>query len=375
MRVLIAPDKFKHALTAREAADAMRLGVLDAAPDALIELCPMADGGEGSGELLAAATSATRRTQRVLDPLARPIDARWWLGDDACTAIVEMAEASGLQLLQQSERDPLRATSYGTGQLLAAAFDAGAREVLLCVGGSATVDGGVGAIQALGGIVCDERGNALSRPLGGGDLCDISRVDLSNIRRAAILVLSDVDNPCCGLSGAAAVYGPQKGASHSDVRTLDDSLRNWLRVLCTATGRDVADMPGGGAAGGIVAGLAAALEARRVSGFDEIARRVGLADRIAASDIVLTGEGRLDAQSTRGKVVGGVARLAHQAGKPVFAIVGQLDGSRDELVRAMGLTSIEIATPPDCPWDDARRHAVEYVRRAAARQIALFDRR
>lgn len=375
MRVLIATDKFKHALTACEAAEAMRLGVLDAAPDAIVDVCPMADGGEGSGELLAAAISATQRTHRVLDPLARPIDARWWATADGRTAIVEMAEASGLQLLSQSERDPLRATSYGTGQLLAAAIDAGAQEILLCVGGSATVDGGIGAIQALGGVAFNDRGHAIARPLGGGDLCHIARIDLSNIRRAALLVLNDVDNLCCGPRGAAATYGPQKGATPGDVRTLDDGLRNWLGVLYAASARDAADLPGGGAAGGIVAGLAAAIDARRASGFDEIARRVGLADRIAASDIVLTGEGRLDAQSARGKVVGGVARLAMQAGKPVIAIVGQVDGSSDELAHAIGLASIEVATPPASDWENARSNAAANVRRATARQVANFDRR
>lgn len=371
MRVLIAPDKFKDTLTARDAAEAIRLGVLDVVPAAEIDICPMADGGEGSGELLADALDASARTASVLDPLGRAISARWWITNDAAIAIVEMAEATGLQLLGEAERDPIRSTSYGTGQLLACAIDAGAKEILLCVGGSATVDGGAAAIQALGGTLFGADRVAITRPVAGGELRGIASIDLASIGRSNILVLSDVDNPCCGPTGAAVVYGPQKGAAPESVHILDDGLRHWMRVLHAASGIDASELPGGGAAGGIVAGLIAAIGARRVSGFDEIARRVRLAERIASSDVVFTGEGCLDSQSARGKVVGGVAGLARRAGRSTIAIAGRSDGPAGELARSIGLAEVEIATPTDVAWDDVRRNAADYVRRAARR---LADR-
>lgn len=383
LRVLVAPDKFKRSLTAEEAAEAIRLGVLDFARQTEVEICPLADGGEGSGALIAAAIGATERRADVMDPLGRSISARWWITPDGATAIIEMAEASGLQRLAPDERDPMRASSFGTGQLIAAALDAGASGILLSVGGSATVDGGIGALRALGlEINGTSRGSA--EPLGGGALLETRALTwsaaslMSRFGRAdgpvarRLTILCDVRNPACGPSGAAAAFGPQKGATPEEVARLDAGLAHWLRLLQHATGRDCVDVPGGGAAGGIAAGLAAALGATLVSGFEEIARLVALERRINACDACITGEGRLDAGSRDGKVVGGVAKLAHRSGKPVFAAVGSLDPalSATELRELVGLDGVFCATPPGAEADLARPVAAARLRSAVADGLA-----
>lgn len=351
MRILIAPDKFKDALDAREVADALAAGVRAAARDAEIVSCPLGDGGEGTGHLLADAAHAAAKTAEVLDPLGRPRSARWWLDRASDTGIIEMAEASGLWLLEPAERDATRTTSYGTGQLMRAALEAGGWRLTLCVGGSATVDGGAGCLQGLGWRMLDARGATINQPLSGATLIRVARIEPPDQAMSAdIEILCDVGNPLLGPDGAAGVFAPQKGASPAQVLQLETALRHWGGVLGDFAGRDLSDLPGTGAAGGLPAGLAAAMQAQLRRGFDEVAHRLKLRQKIANCDLILTGEGRLDEQTGGGKVVAGVARLGKESGKPVVAFVGAAEPTPGETVGQLAgrldLHAIVPVTPP-----------------------------
>lgn len=374
MRILVAPDKFKDALDAREAAAALARGVRAVAAAAETVCCPLGDGGEGTARILARELGAEPRTAQVLDPLGRPRTASWWLDRAQAAGIVEMAEASGLWLLEPHERDATRTTSYGTGQLIRAAAEAGARHVLLCVGGSATVDGGAGCLQGLGWRLLDSRGAVIGEPLTGAGLPGIARVaPPAGALSLDLEILCDVTNPLLGPKGAAAVFAPQKGASRAQVRQLEAALRHWAGVLADFALRDLGDVPGAGAAGGLPAGLAAAMEAHLRPGFDEVAKRVGLRAKIARCDLVLTGEGRLDEQTGGGKVVAGVARLGAETGKPVVAFVGAAqppDGETlAQLARRLALHEIVVVTPPGTPLDQALAETGENLSAAARKFI------
>jgi len=383
VRVLIAPDKFKDALSAPAAAAALADGVRRARPDAEVIVSPVGDGGEGTGAILAAARGAREHTLTVRDPLGRPRAARWWLADDATrTAIVEMAEASGLALLAPAERDPLRTSSCGTGELLRAAVAAGAGALALCVGGSATVDGGAGCLQALGWDLLDETHRPLPAPLPGGRLPEIRAVRAAadgTARLPAIRVLRDVDNPLLGPNGAAAVFGPQKGATPEAIALLEAGLRHWAGLLRRTFGRDVTRLAGGGAAGGLPAGLSAAYEVRLVPGFAEVAATIGLADKLAGVDLCLTGEGRMDGQSARGKAAASVARLARAFGVPTVALVGaampDAGQSLADLARAVGVARIVVISPEGVPREAALAATAENLAHAAAAVVREWEAR
>ncbi len=374
MKILIAPDKFKDALDAREVAAALAAGARATQPQAEIVCCPLGDGGEGTGRLLAEALGAEPYTAEVLDPLARTRTAQWWLDRERVAGIVEMAEASGLWLLAPDERDASRTTSYGTGQLMRGAIEAGCRRLTLCVGGSATVDGGAGCLQGLGWKLLDSKRRVIDQPASGGTLTSIARVEPPDESAAVdVEILCDVTNPLLGPDGAAAVFGPQKGATPAQVRQLEVALQHWADVLADFTLRDVSEMPGGGAAGGLPAGLAATVEARLRPGFEEVADRFQLREKISACDLVLTGEGRLDEQTSGGKVVGGVARLGGQLGKPVVAFVGaaRLPGGGDvsQLAEHLGLREIVVVTPAGTTLNEALAQTGENLKRAVARYL------
>jgi glycerate kinase len=366
MRFVIAPQEFKGSLTAGEAAAAIAHGVADAIPDALVDVVPMSDGGPGLVDALLAARGGERVETAAHDPLMRPHTAAWAVLADGAAAI-EMAAASGLVLLAAGERDPRIATTFGTGELVRAALDRGCRRIILGVGGSATVEGGAGAIQALGAQLLDADGREL-RP-GGAPLARLARIDLSRVdaRLAGteIRVASDVTNPLCGPEGAAAIFGPQKGASPDDVRLLDAALRHYAEVALRDVGIDVLDVAGGGAAGGLGAGLMLIARATIESGFDLVAGAAGLDAKIATAAAVITGEGRLDAQTAFGKTAGGVAKIARAHDKPVAVIAGSIDPGYD--ATAGTFTVAEAATPPGMPPDDAMRDAAGLLRAAAAR--------
>jgi len=339
MKVVIAPDSFKECLSAGDVAEALAAGVRAAAGLAAIDLCPMADGGEGTVRAMVAATGGQVRTAAVTAPMGEVVQASFGLlGSPAGsaarpTAVIEMAAASGLALVEPLRRNPMLATTYGTGELILAALDAGAAEVLIGIGGSATVDGGCGCAQRLGVRFIDAAGRCCPPALGGGGLANIHHVDLSGrdarVGAARIRVACDVTNPLTGPNGAAAVYAPQKGATPAMVAMLEDGLANLAEVIRRDLGLDVEQLPGAGAAGGLGAGLVAFAGGRLQRGVEIVAGAVGLARRLAGADLCITGEGRFDRQSLSGKTAVGVAHIAAAARVPVVCIPGQAAGDAD----------------------------------------------
>jgi glycerate kinase len=364
-RVLIAADKFKGSLTAVEVAERVGAGLRAVRPALAVEALPVADGGDGT---VAAALAAgfTRREARVTGPLGEPRTAAFALRAD--TAVVEMAEASGLQHLPAGRFAPRTATTYGTGELLRAALDAGARTLVLGVGGSATTDGGAGMLSALGARFLDARGAPVGP--GGGALAALARADLSGIdARLAdvdLVLASDVDNPLTGEHGAAAVYGPQKGADPEDVAALDAALAHYAEVLGA---QESAAAPGAGAAGGVGFGALVGLGARFRPGIEVLLDVLGFAAALERADLVITGEGSLDAQTLRGKAPAGVAAAARARGVEVVAVCGRLALDEAEL-RAAGISA---AYPLTSVEPDVRRCVSEagpLLERLAARIAA-----
>ncbi|SCY94212.1 MULTISPECIES: glycerate kinase [unclassified Pseudomonas] len=326
MKIIIAPDSFKDSLSAQGVADAIAQGLAQVWPDAQLIKCPMADGGEGTVESVLAACNGQWRHTRVRGPLGVVVEARWgWLAESR-TAIIEMAEASGLQLVAPGQRDACASSTYGTGELIRAALDEGVERVILAIGGSATNDAGAGALQALGVALLDDQGQPL--PPGGLALANLARLDLSDLdprlAHVSFEIAADVDNPLCGPHGASAVFGPQKGASASQVQALDRALGHFAEQCAQALNKDVRDEAGSGAAGGLGFAAKAFLRAQFRTGVDVVAQLTGLAEAISGADLVITGEGRFDAQTLRGKTPFGVARIARQQGVPVVIIAGTL---------------------------------------------------
>jgi glycerate kinase len=373
MRVVIAPDKFKGSLSALEAAEAMALGISRVVPGVRIDQAPMADGGEGTVDALVAATGGSYHRARVKGPLGDPVDATFGLLGDGQTAVLEMASASGLSLVPASSRDLWRASTRGTGELVLAAAGAGARRVILGIGGSATNDGGAGLAQALGFRLLDAQGRELGP--GGGELGRLDRIDpagkLSVLNSVEIAVACDVTNPLCGPDGASAVYGPQKGASPEMVERLDGNLAHLATIIERDLGVAIRDLPGAGAAGGLGAGLVAFAGGRLEKGVNLVLDAVKLRDRLALADLCLTGEGALDGQSIYGKTVVGVASLARSLGCPALAVVGSI-GPGAEAVLDAGVTAFfSICTGP-ITLDEAIARAPELTENATAQVLRAF---
>jgi len=369
VRVVVAPDKFKGSLDAAGVARALAAGIHDVAPAAVCELIPMADGGEGTVEAFVA-SGASAITVRVAGPLGAPVSATYAREGDA--AVVEMAAASGLALLG-ADLEARRATTHGTGELLRDALDHGATRIVLGIGGSATTDGGAGALAALGARFLDASGTVLE-PVPDA-LARVARIDLSGLdarlRAADLAVACDVDNPLLGATGAAAVYGPQKGASAADVAFLDGVLARLADAMAAATGRDLRALPGAGAAGGLGWALAAACGARLERGVVLIAELRGLAAALHGADWCFTGEGRIDDQTLHGKVVDGVAALARAANVPCVAFGGSVGAAAEAALRARGVVCVPIAPGPQT-LQDAMANAAANLRSAAARVAALM---
>src|SRR5690606_10545855 len=340
MRVVVAPDSFKGSLPAARACEAIAAGVRRAAPGAEVAAVPMADGGEGTLDCFLAARGGEVVEIAATDPLGRPVKARYALSGDGRSAVVELAAASGLTLVEDVPRDPVNAATTGTGELVADAVRRGAREVLVAVGGSATTDGGSGLLRALGVRFLDARGEDL--PPGGAALARLARIDDAGVppevRAARFRVACDVTSPLVGPEGAAAVFGPQKGASPGQVRELDAALTVFADVLARDRGVRVHDLPGAGAAGGTCGGLVGVLGAEPSHGAPLMAEITGLPAALDGADLVITGEGRVDGQSAAGKVVSAVAALARERGVPAVALAGGVEGPLDEL-HALGLTA------------------------------------
>ncbi|MEV4146719.1 glycerate kinase [Amycolatopsis sp. NPDC049691] len=354
MKVLVAPDKFKGSLTAAEVASAVAAGLADASLE--VATLPVADGGDGTVDA-AVAAGYERVTVPARGPTGVPVTASYAVRGD--TAVVELAEASGLHRLPGAPA-PLTATSVGTGDVIAAAVVAGCRRIVLGVGGSACTDGGAGLLTALGARLSDSSGREL--PFGGAALARLASLDVSGLSRVDIELACDVDNPLYGPSGAAVVYGPQKGASPADVETLDSALRHWASVA----GPEFADRPGAGAAGGVGFAAMAVLGARMRPGISLLLELLGFESALAGASLVITGEGSLDRQTLSGKAPAGVARAAAAAGIPCVAVSGRCLLSASELAKA-GISAAYALT--DLEPDPARcmAEAAPLLRRLARR--------
>ncbi len=333
MKILIAPDSFKESLKASDVAHYIEKGIRRAMPDAECLLSPLADGGEGTVDALVNATGGNILKVPVKDPLMRNINSFFGILGDGRTAVIEMAAASGLELLNEEERDPWITSTYGTGQLIRAALDAGVHRIIIGIGGSATNDGGAGMARALGVKLLDMEGNETGP--GGGQAGAIETIDCSGLDKrlpeVAFMVASDVQNPLCGENGASYIYGPQKGASGEMVKKLDSNLRHFGEKMEAVFEKELLEMPGAGAAGGLGAGLVAFLDARIQPGFEIIRELTGLEDKVREADLVITGEGKLDEQTKFGKTPHGVALLSKKYEKPVIAIAGTLGKHYEEL--------------------------------------------
>ncbi|HYS02486.1 MAG TPA: glycerate kinase [Candidatus Eisenbacteria bacterium] len=349
MRIVLAPNAFKGTLTAVEAAEAMAEGIRRVMPEADLVFVPIADGGDGTVEALVAATGGERRSLLVRGPLDQRVQASYGLLEGGAVAVIEMARASGLALLAPDRRDPRITTTFGVGELLQHAYDQGARRFIVGIGGSATNDGGAGMAQALGYHLLDARG--LELPPGGAALASLDRIHVGGVHgdwsAASVQVASDVTNPLTGPHGASAVYGPQKGATPQMVAELDAALRRLAAIIRRDLGREVETLPGAGAAGGLGAGLVAFTGAELRPGADLVMDAIRLDDLLRGADLVLTGEGRLDAQTARfGKGPAAVARRARAAGIPVIAIAGGVDDHAEVLAIFDGLEATVSSTTP-----------------------------
>jgi glycerate kinase len=328
MRILISPQEFKGTLTAIEAANAIASAIARVFPSAQLELAPIADGGPGFVDALVGTSGGKYRQAQVQDPLGRLVTARWGAIGEG-TAVLEMAAASGLLLLHPTERDPRRASTFGTGQLIRAALDAGCPRIFLGIGGSASNDGGAGAAEALGVRFLDREGKPL--PHGGAALARLERIELAGrdprLDAVQLWIAADVTNPLLGPTGASAIYGPQKGADAQAIIELDLALSRLAEVTRALTGQDLSSVSGAGAAGGLAFGLLAFCGGRLKRGFEVVAESLGLEERAGRADVVITGEGRLDQQSAYGKGPGSVAALAKRNGKRTVIFAGRVDPS------------------------------------------------
>ena len=373
MKVLVAPDSYKGSLPALAVAEAIERGVRAVFPDAAVEKIPIADGGEGTVDALVAATGGRVVEAEVHGPLGEPVRARWGVLGGGGTAVIEMAAASGLPLVPDGRRDPRMTTTRGTGELIRAALDAGLRRLVVGIGGSATNDGGAGMARALGLRFLDAGGREL--PEGGAALARLARIDLSaldpRVAQAEILVACDVDNPLTGTRGASAVYGPQKGATPEMVRELDAALARYGEVAKAATGRDVAGLPGAGAAGGLGAGLLFFTPARLRPGVEIVLEITGFEARVRDADLVITGEGRTDSQTAMGKAPVGVAAAAKRHGVPVVCLSGGLAPGA-EAVLAKGIDALASTVPGPMALEEAIAAGAALVEAAAARACRLI---
>ncbi len=365
MKIIIAAGALKHSLSAAAAARAIARGLRRSGLNADLVLLPIADGGNGTLDAFLT-SGGQRRVVPVSDPLGRPREAPFAL--TGTSAVIEMALASGLELLRTDELDPLRASTFGTGQLMQAALDAGAKRIVVGVGGSATVDGGAGCLQALGVRLLDENGEDV--PPGGGSLDRIRQIDVTELnprwRETEVIVASDVDNPTLGDQGAAAVFGPQKGATPEQVRMLEANLRHFFTLTADQVGVDVRVTRGGGAAGALSAGLMAYLGGRIESGIDLILDLCGFDGHLKDADLVITSEGRLDTQTIHGKGPLGVARRAGKRGVPTIALVGGLDVD-DAILHGAGLWAALPMIDKPMPLEMALAQAEALIERAALR--------
>lgn len=372
MKIVLAPDSYKGSLTAKEACDAMEEGIRRVNPNSEIVRIPMADGGEGTVQSLVDATAGQIYQAKVTNPLGDQIYARYGILGDKETAVIEMAEASGLYLIPAERRNPLLTTSYGTGELILDALNRGCRKFILGIGGSATNDGGAGMAQALGIRLLDSQGKEI--PMGGGSLGNLHQIDMSRlnerVKECSFTVACDVDNPLCGPNGASHIYGPQKGGSPEMIMRLDKNLEHFADMLDKSLGKCVKNMAGAGAAGGLGAGITAFLDGVLKKGIDIIIEATGLEEKIVGASLVISGEGRCDFQTQMGKTPYGVATVAQKSGVPVVLIAGSI-GEGVETLYKYGVTSIFCMVNRPMTLEDAMLNAKKLLTDITERIVRL----
>lgn len=370
MKIVIAPDSYKESLSAVAVAQAIEKGFREIFPDARYILVPVADGGEGTVDAMISATQGSKISTTVTGPLGEPVRSCWGMSGDGKTAFIEMAEASGLALVPIEKRNPLITTSHGTGELILRALDNGARNIIIGIGGSATNDGGAGMIQALGAKLIDANGKDISP--GGGSLLSLNSIDTSGLderlENCVINVACDVTNPLVGNNGASRIFGPQKGADEAMIVELDRNLAHFADVMKKHLRVDVRNAPGAGAAGGMGAALMAFLGANLRSGVEIVTEALNLEEHIHDCSLVVTGEGRMDSQSIRGKVPIGVAAVAKKYHKPVIGIAGSLSNDV-AVVHQYGIDAVFSVLNNVGTLDEALENAFENIYRAS-RDIA-----
>lgn len=373
-RIVAAPDSFKGSLTAKEVAEAMEAGIKRFDKSIEVVKVPMADGGEGTVQSMVDATGGRIISVTVKGPMFSEVEAFYGILGDGRTAVIEMAAASGLPLVKPEERNPLIATTYGTGELIRHALDMGCRSIIIGIGGSATNDGGAGAMQALGVRFLDNTDNDIG--FGGGSLGSLYRIDISNIdsriKDTRVTVACDVDNPLCGTKGASRIFGPQKGADNEMVEELDRNLSHYADIIESTLGVSIKDFPGAGAAGGLGGGLLAFLGATLRKGVDIVIETVELENKIKNADLVITGEGAMDYQTIYGKTPFGVAKAAEKYGIPVVAICGSI-GKGSEVLYDNGFTSIFSIIDKPMSIDEAIEKSTELIRNCSERVIRALS--
>jgi glycerate kinase len=366
MHIVVAPDSFKECLTATQVSLAISEGIKRIVPEADIICIPVADGGEGTVEALVTATGGKIIQTPSVDALNRPIQSFYGILGDGKTAVIEMAAASGIELIAPEERNPLITTTFGTGLLLKAALDAGFTQIIIGIGGSATNDGGTGMAQALGFGLFDEDGQPLY--LGGGSLCALHSIDWSNVhpklQEAKITVACDVRNPLIGPSGATHVYGPQKGATPQMLETLEKNMVHFSRILHQEMKINVSEIPGAGAAGGLGAGLMAFCKAEMISGFELVSELTNLEKHISHASLVFTAEGKIDAQTAFGKTISGVGQLGKRYKVPVIALAGMVTDDLTELYK-QGVTSVFAIGNQPMILEESKARAAELLANTA----------
>lgn len=373
LKVVIAPQGFKGNLTALQVSRAVDRGIRRVVPDVVTTLVPMADGGEGTTQALVDALGGDMVPVEVTDPVGGRVVAHWGFLSDEVTAVIEMAAASGLGLVPLEKRNPLLATTYGTGELIRDALGKGCRKFIIGIGGSATNDGGVGMAQALGVKLLDASGMPVA--FGGAALANLEHIDITTIdprlAECDILLACDVDNPLCGPSGASCVYGPQKGATKDMVAQLDAALAHYADIIERDLGINIRDVPGAGAAGGLGAGLMVFLKARLLPGIEVVIQATGLVGCLEGADLVFTGEGRIDGQTACGKAPVGVARKAKEFDLPVIAIAGEI-GDGYQAVYEQGIDAVFSIAPGPISFSQSIEMAETLTADVAERAMRLF---
>lgn len=374
LTIVLAPDSFKESMTAKEACEAMERGIKKVNSNIKCIHVPMADGGEGTMQSLVDATGGNIYSLKVVGPLGNEVEAQYGILGDGITGILEMASASGVQLVPKEQRNPLITTTYGTGQLIKACLDNGVKKLLVGIGGSATNDGGAGVIQALGGRLLDDKGDNLG--FGGGELGKLSSIDLTHfdkrLEEVEIEVACDVSNPLCGERGASNVFGPQKGATPEMISILDNNLKHYALIIKGQLNKDILNIPGGGAAGGLGAGLMAFLDGTLKKGIDMVIQYAGLEEKVKDADMVWTGEGSIDFQTQYGKTPLGVAMVAKKYNKPVVALAGRV-GDEVEILYEKGIDSIFGIMKGVTSLEEALAAGQENIERTAENIIRLLN--